>query len=97
MFVTRLTRPLMAKVKETTGIVGLDVVPNAREVLMSLDSKNPKRDSNLFLKMKAIERLSRVSLVIVSRFAKKKLNGRPLRSVLVVVKLKNLSKKLKMS
>ncbi|KAL2897746.1 putative NADH dehydrogenase [ubiquinone] 1 alpha subcomplex subunit 5 mitochondrial [Bienertia sinuspersici] len=94
MFVTRLTRPLMAKVKETTGIVGLDVVPNAREVLMSLDSKNPKRDSNLFLKMKAIERLSRVSLVIVSRFAKKKLNGRPLR---IVVKLKNLSKKLKMS
>ncbi|KAK8956838.1 hypothetical protein KSP39_PZI001258 [Platanthera zijinensis] len=27
---------LMAKVKETTGIVGLEVVPNAREVLISL-------------------------------------------------------------
>ncbi|XP_008781156.1 probable NADH dehydrogenase [ubiquinone] 1 alpha subcomplex subunit 5, mitochondrial [Phoenix dactylifera] len=27
---------LLAKVKETTGIVGLEVVPNAREVLISL-------------------------------------------------------------
>ncbi|KAK7251061.1 hypothetical protein RIF29_33936 [Crotalaria pallida] len=29
----------MAKVKQTTGIVGLDVVPNAREVLIGLYSK----------------------------------------------------------
>ncbi|KAL2897283.1 putative NADH dehydrogenase [ubiquinone] 1 alpha subcomplex subunit 5 mitochondrial [Bienertia sinuspersici] len=42
MFVRRLARPLMAKVKETTGIVGLDVVPNAREVLISLYSKTLK-------------------------------------------------------
>lgn len=30
---------MMAKVKETTGIVGLDVVPNAREVLINLYRK----------------------------------------------------------
>ncbi|KAL5984769.1 hypothetical protein ACLOJK_041391 [Asimina triloba] len=40
MFLRRLMLgaggPLLAKVKETTGIVGLDVVPNAREVLISL-------------------------------------------------------------
>ena len=36
MFLRRIARPLMAKVKETTGIVGLEVVPNAREVLISL-------------------------------------------------------------
>lgn len=41
MFLRRVARPLMmmAKVKETTGIVGLDVVPNAREVLINLYSK----------------------------------------------------------
>ncbi|GAB4827310.1 hypothetical protein Ancab_034196 [Ancistrocladus abbreviatus] len=36
MFLRRIAMPLMAKVKETTGIVGLEVVPNAREVLISL-------------------------------------------------------------
>lgn len=30
---------MMAKVKETTGIVGLEVVPNAREVLINLYNK----------------------------------------------------------
>lgn len=30
---------MMAKVKETTGIVGLEVVPNAREVLINLYRK----------------------------------------------------------
>ncbi|CAD5196879.1 unnamed protein product [Musa acuminata subsp. malaccensis] len=30
------------KVKETTGIVGLDVVPNAREVLVSLYNRTLK-------------------------------------------------------
>lgn len=39
MFLRRIARPLMAKVKETTGIVGLDVVPNARAVLISLYTK----------------------------------------------------------
>ncbi|KAL3524331.1 hypothetical protein ACH5RR_017165 [Cinchona calisaya] len=41
MFLRRVARPLMmmAKVKETTGIVGLDVVPNAREVLINLYNK----------------------------------------------------------
>ncbi|CAN1264403.1 Probable NADH dehydrogenase [ubiquinone] 1 alpha subcomplex subunit 5, mitochondrial [Linum perenne] len=29
----------MAKIKQTTGIVGLDVVPNARQVLISLYNK----------------------------------------------------------
>lgn len=33
---------MMARVKETTGIVGLDVVPNAREVLIGLYSKTLK-------------------------------------------------------
>ncbi|XP_072969250.1 probable NADH dehydrogenase [ubiquinone] 1 alpha subcomplex subunit 5, mitochondrial [Typha angustifolia] len=33
---------VMARVKETTGIVGLDVVPNAREVLISLYSRTLK-------------------------------------------------------
>ena len=33
---------LMAKVKETTGIVGLEVVPNAREVLINLYNKTLK-------------------------------------------------------
>ncbi|KAK8714759.1 hypothetical protein V6N13_042108 [Hibiscus sabdariffa] len=37
-----VARPLLAKVKETTGIVGLDVVPNAREVLIGLYSKTLK-------------------------------------------------------
>lgn len=32
----------MAKVKQTTGIVGLDVVPNAREVLINLYNKTLK-------------------------------------------------------
>lgn len=41
MFLRRVARPLMmmARVKETTGIVGLDVVPNAREVLIGLYTK----------------------------------------------------------
>ncbi|KAI3929934.1 hypothetical protein MKW98_004088 [Papaver atlanticum] len=41
MFLRRLALagPLFARVKETTGIVGLDVVPNAREVLISLYKK----------------------------------------------------------
>ncbi|KAK4363019.1 hypothetical protein RND71_018260 [Anisodus tanguticus] len=41
MFLRRIARPfmMMAKVKETTGIVGLDVVPNAREVLINLYRK----------------------------------------------------------
>ncbi|CAI8611864.1 unnamed protein product [Vicia faba] len=39
MFVHAVARPLMAKIKQTTGIVGLDVVPNTREVLIGLYSK----------------------------------------------------------
>ncbi|XP_073031206.1 probable NADH dehydrogenase [ubiquinone] 1 alpha subcomplex subunit 5, mitochondrial [Primulina eburnea] len=41
MFLRRVARPLLmaARVKETTGIVGLDVVPNAREVLVGLYKK----------------------------------------------------------
>ncbi|GLU24330.1 hypothetical protein SLE2022_402730 [Rubroshorea leprosula] len=39
MFLRVISRPLMAKVKQTTGIVGLDVVPNAREVLIDLYTK----------------------------------------------------------
>lgn len=39
MFLRAVARPLMAKMKETTGIVGLDVVPNAREVLIGLYNK----------------------------------------------------------
>ncbi|KAJ0043443.1 hypothetical protein Pint_17557 [Pistacia integerrima] len=42
MFLRVIARPLMAKVKQTTGIVGLDVVPNAREVLINLYSKTLK-------------------------------------------------------
>ncbi|KAL6291578.1 hypothetical protein ACE6H2_009088 [Prunus campanulata] len=42
MFLRAIGRPLMAKVKQTTGIVGLDVVPNAREVLIELYSKTLK-------------------------------------------------------
>eukprot|EP00270_Netrium_digitus_P000695 TRINITY_DN1077_c0_g1_i1.p2 TRINITY_DN1077_c0_g1~~TRINITY_DN1077_c0_g1_i1.p2 ORF type:complete len:137 (+),score=33.95 TRINITY_DN1077_c0_g1_i1:128-538(+) len=37
MFLRRFVAgPLLAKVKETTGIVGLPVIPNAREVLLGL-------------------------------------------------------------
>ncbi|KAL4575838.1 hypothetical protein LXL04_011925 [Taraxacum kok-saghyz] len=46
MFLRRFARPsslmMMAKVKETTGIVGLEVVPNAREVLIGLYDKTLK-------------------------------------------------------
>ncbi|KAJ4956625.1 hypothetical protein NE237_013408 [Protea cynaroides] len=42
MFLRRFAGPLLAKVKETTGIVGLDVVPNAREVLITLYAKTLK-------------------------------------------------------
>ncbi|KAF5743494.1 putative NADH dehydrogenase [Tripterygium wilfordii] len=42
MFLRAIARPLMAKVKETTGIVGLDVVPSAREVLIGLYAKTLK-------------------------------------------------------
>ena len=42
MFLRAIGRPLLAKVKETTGIVGLEVVPNAREVLIDLYSKTLK-------------------------------------------------------
>lgn len=42
MFLRMVARPLMAKVKETTGIVGLEVVPNAREVLINLYNKTLK-------------------------------------------------------
>lgn len=42
MFLRVIGRPLMAKVKQTTGIVGLDVVPNAREVLINLYTKTLK-------------------------------------------------------
>eukprot|EP00246_Nothoceros_aenigmaticus_P001424 TRINITY_DN11937_c0_g1_i1.p1 TRINITY_DN11937_c0_g1~~TRINITY_DN11937_c0_g1_i1.p1 ORF type:complete len:137 (+),score=28.07 TRINITY_DN11937_c0_g1_i1:88-498(+) len=36
MFLRRLGGPLLAAVKESTGLVGLDVVPNAREVLIGI-------------------------------------------------------------
>ncbi|BAU02221.1 hypothetical protein LR48_Vigan10g109000 [Vigna angularis] len=42
MFLRAVARPLMAKVKASTGIVGLEVVPNAREVLIGLYSKTLK-------------------------------------------------------
>ncbi|GAA0158184.1 oxidoreductase [Lithospermum erythrorhizon] len=44
MFLMRVGRPLMmmGRVKETTGIVGLEVVPNARDVLIDLYSKTLK-------------------------------------------------------
>lgn len=42
MFLRVIGRPLLAKVKHTTGIVGLDVVPNAREVLIELYTKTLK-------------------------------------------------------
>ncbi|KAJ6766801.1 putative proteinDH-UBIQUINONE OXIDOREDUCTASE 13 KD-B SUBUNIT [Salix purpurea] len=42
MFLRAIARPLLAKVKQTTGIVGLDVVPNAREVLINLYNKTLK-------------------------------------------------------
>ncbi|KAB1204920.1 putative NADH dehydrogenase [ubiquinone] 1 alpha subcomplex subunit 5, mitochondrial [Morella rubra] len=42
MFLRAIGRPLLAKVKQTTGIVGLEVVPNAREVLIELYSKTLK-------------------------------------------------------
>ena len=42
MFLRAVARPLMAKVKQTTGIVGLDVVPNARDVLIGLYRKTLK-------------------------------------------------------
>lgn len=42
MFLRVIGRPLMAKVKQTTGITGLDVVPNAREVLINLYNKTLK-------------------------------------------------------
>lgn len=41
MFLRRLG-PLLSKVKETTGLVGLDVVPNAREVLIGLYNETLK-------------------------------------------------------
>ncbi|KAK7380394.1 hypothetical protein VNO78_32904 [Psophocarpus tetragonolobus] len=42
MFLRAVARPLMAKVKASTGIVGLEVVPNAREVLIELYNKTLK-------------------------------------------------------
>eukprot|EP00252_Welwitschia_mirabilis_P022868 TRINITY_DN630_c0_g1_i1.p1 TRINITY_DN630_c0_g1~~TRINITY_DN630_c0_g1_i1.p1 ORF type:complete len:163 (-),score=29.84 TRINITY_DN630_c0_g1_i1:201-689(-) len=42
MLLRRFAGPLLAKVKETTGLVGLEVVPNAREVLISLYNKTLK-------------------------------------------------------
>lgn len=42
MFLRAIARPLLARVKETTGIVGLEVVPNAREVLIGLYTKTLK-------------------------------------------------------
>ncbi|KAH9309260.1 hypothetical protein KI387_037171 [Taxus chinensis] len=42
MFLRRFAGPLLAMVKESTGIVGLDVVPNARQVLISLYNKTLK-------------------------------------------------------
>lgn len=42
MFLRAIGRPVLAKVKQTTGVVGLDVVPNARAVLIDLYSKTLK-------------------------------------------------------
>ncbi|XP_038993922.1 probable NADH dehydrogenase [ubiquinone] 1 alpha subcomplex subunit 5, mitochondrial, partial [Hibiscus syriacus] len=42
VFLRLVARPFLAKVKETTGIVGLDVVPNARDVLIGLYNKTLK-------------------------------------------------------
>uniref|UniRef100_A0A0D3AMN3 Uncharacterized protein n=1 Tax=Brassica oleracea var. oleracea TaxID=109376 RepID=A0A0D3AMN3_BRAOL len=42
MFLRAIGRPLLAKVKHTTGIVGLDDVLNARAVLIDLYSKTLK-------------------------------------------------------
>jgi NADH dehydrogenase (ubiquinone) 1 alpha subcomplex subunit 5 len=39
MFLKRFGGPLLSKVKESTGITGLPVVPNAREVLIGLYNK----------------------------------------------------------
>ncbi|XP_047329443.1 probable NADH dehydrogenase [ubiquinone] 1 alpha subcomplex subunit 5, mitochondrial [Impatiens glandulifera] len=42
MFLRRIGMPLMARLKETTGIVGLEVEPNARNVLIGLYTKTLK-------------------------------------------------------
>ncbi|EXC05948.1 putative NADH dehydrogenase [ubiquinone] 1 alpha subcomplex subunit 5 [Morus notabilis] len=42
MFLRAIGRPLLAKVKQSTGIVGLAVVPNAREILIDLYNKTLK-------------------------------------------------------
>ena len=42
MFLRRFSGPLLSAIKDTTGIVGLDVVPNAREVLISLYNETLK-------------------------------------------------------
>ncbi|KAJ6960831.1 hypothetical protein D5086_031292 [Populus alba] len=42
MFLRAIGRPLLARVKQTTGVVGLDVVPNARAVLINLYTKTLK-------------------------------------------------------
>ncbi|KAH8482943.1 hypothetical protein H0E87_027621 [Populus deltoides] len=42
MFLRAIGRPLLSRVKQTTGIVGLDVVPNARAVLINLYTKTLK-------------------------------------------------------
>jgi NADH dehydrogenase (ubiquinone) 1 alpha subcomplex subunit 5 len=42
MFLRRFVGPLLSSVKESTGLVGLDVVPNAREVLIGLYNETLK-------------------------------------------------------
>lgn len=65
MFLRRVSRPLMmmVRVKETTGVVGLEVVPNAREVLINIYNKTLK-EIQAVPRMKATVRPSRASRAI---------------------------------
>ncbi|XP_013680638.1 probable NADH dehydrogenase [ubiquinone] 1 alpha subcomplex subunit 5, mitochondrial isoform X2 [Brassica napus] len=56
MFLRAIGRPLLAKAKQTTGIVGVDVVPNARAVLIDLYSKTLPEDEGY---RKAVESFTR--------------------------------------
>lgn len=67
MFLRKFAGPLLGKVKETTGLVGLDVVPNAREVLITLYDQTLKAVEGIPASAeyrKAVERFTKFRLQV---------------------------------
>lgn len=94
MFLRRFAGPLLGRVKETTGLVGLEVVPNAREVLIKLYNDTLKAvegipDSAEY--RKAVERFTKFRLQVCQEEEdwekiEQRINGGQVEELIVIAK-----------